>query len=119
MVVFHMLRPVAHVAASYDKRARNPKDEWDPLRNLVNCVHELNVMHNFLLDWHRMAPVDRPHKLIYVNYSKVFSDFEYAMNLFREIGVLETGALRSQASRRKETAGFCCHPRSARARTRL
>lgn len=84
--VFHILRPVALVAASYHARAMNPKDEWDPLRNLHNAIDELNVMHRFILDWHAQGEMASGHRLFYVDNTKVFKDLGYLLGLFYEMG---------------------------------
>jgi hypothetical protein len=88
VTVFHILRSVAQIAESYQTRAENPNDNWDPLRDLGNCIHELNVMHRFILDWDALGQMHAAHKLIYVDYNRVFSEFDYAMELFDKLGIV-------------------------------
>ena len=98
MTVLHILRSPPHVAASYDARARNPADQWDPLRDLGNCIHELNVMHRFIADWHRAGAMPDGHRLVFVDYERVFRDLEYALGLFETIGVADPGSERLRGS---------------------
>ncbi|MBS4009601.1 MAG: hypothetical protein KGZ72_02475 [Roseovarius sp.] len=97
--VFHILRPVALVAASYHARAMNPNDEWDPLRNLHNAIDELNVMHQFILDWHAQGEMESSHRLFYVDYSRVFTDLDYLVDLFHQMGHFVNGDLRQRLSK--------------------
>lgn len=94
MTVLHILRAPLHVAASYNARARNPEDQWDPLRDIGNCIHELNVMHRFILDWHRAGTMEAGHRLVFVDYERAFRDLDYAMGLFEAIGVDDHGSER-------------------------
>lgn len=82
VTVFHILRPVALVAAFYHARAMNPDDDWDPLRNLDNAIDELNVMHRFILDWHESGTMAAGHRLVYVDYARVFTELDYQTSLF-------------------------------------
>jgi hypothetical protein len=86
ITVFHMLRSVELVAASYQSRALNPKDQWDPLRGLENAIDEMNVMHRFILDLHRSGSLGQNHRLIYVDYNKAFSNLDYVLDLFEALG---------------------------------
>jgi len=94
VVVLHILRAPLLVAASYQRRAANPDDGWDPLRDLGNCIDEINVMHRFLLDWHRDGNMAPRHRLIHVDYDRAFRDPDYAIGLFETIGVQDLGASR-------------------------
>jgi hypothetical protein len=88
------------VAASYDVRARNATGHnWDPLRNVQNCVHELNVMHRFLLDQAATPSLAPGHAMIHVNYDRVFRDTEDAIDLFDRSGIADARALRSSITR--------------------
>jgi len=97
--VFHILRHPLLVAASYKRRAADPEDEWDPLRNLGNCIDELNVMHRFLLEWQGRAKMRPNHQLIYVDYDQVFRNVDYALDLFRAIGANGPEASRGAVNR--------------------
>jgi hypothetical protein len=99
VTVLHMLRDPALVAASYKRRADNPEDGWDPLRDLDNCIHELNVMHRFLVDWTRSADPASDHQLIFVDYDRAFRDGDYVMDLFKAIGVDRPDASRGGVNR--------------------
>lgn len=95
VTVFHLLRPVLHVAASYHARAANPEDIWEPLRDIGLCIDEMNVMHRFLLG-QAAAPQGNPaHRLVFVDYHRVFSDTEYAAGLFTRLGAACGPALRA------------------------
>ena len=90
VVVFHILRDCADVVASYQKRADDPADPWDPLRTAENCIHELNITHRFIRDMAAGAEKEvlgPKHELVYVDYDRVFTDPEIALSLFRTLGV--------------------------------
>lgn len=90
VVVFHILRDCAHVAASYQKRANNPDDEWDPLRGLSNCIHEMNVTHRFIRDMEAGGGnefVGPRHELLYVDYARVFLERDEALSLFSRLDI--------------------------------
>lgn len=102
VTVFHILRSVAHIAESYQTRAENPNDNWDPLRGLGNCIHELNVMHRFILDWDAEGQMQAAHRLVYVDYNRVFSEFDYAMALFDRLGIARGETLQRLVSDNQE-----------------
>lgn len=89
VTVFHMCRNLLDIGLSYDKRAKDPEDHWEPLRNIHRCVHELNVMHQFILDYAE-RPAKPQHKMIYVDYGKVFRNVAYAVSMFAPFGALIT-----------------------------
>ena len=103
LTVLHVLRNPVLVAASYQRRAADPEDEWDPLRDLGNCIDEFNVMHQFLLDWADIA-VAQGHQVIYVDYEQVFRDPDYAVGLFQAIGVTDPEASRGAIIRFQEAS---------------
>lgn len=95
VTVFHILRSVELVAVSYQRRAENPEDSWDPLRDLGNAIDELNVMHQFILDWEEQGQTAPGHKVVYVDYNRAFSDFDYAMELFSHVEISAPEAMAS------------------------
>lgn len=86
VTVFHILRPVLQVAASYQTRAANPADQWDPLKDIRICIDEMNVMHRFLLERAEAGTGagagDPDHRLVFVDYHRVFADPGCAAGLF-------------------------------------
>lgn len=97
--VLHILRSVLLVANSYQTRASNPQDEWDPLRGLNNVIDELNVTHQWIVDQAELSL--RPqHVLKFVDYSKMFTDCDYAL------GILETVGIETDEKIRSKVQGF-------------
>lgn len=86
VTVFHMLRDVLDVCASYLKRAQDPKDNWDRLRGLSQCIHELNVMHRLIQQMNDGFELRDNHKVVYVDYMRMFKDEAYAANVLEQSG---------------------------------
>ncbi|MFT6535116.1 MAG: hypothetical protein ACJAQU_000004 [Loktanella salsilacus] len=86
VTVFHMLRDVLAVCASYSKRAQNPKDSWDTLRGLSQCIHELNMSHRLIQQMHEGFELQHNHHVVYVDYMRMFRDGPYATSVLEQAG---------------------------------
>lgn len=87
VVVYHMLRNVAEVCLSYQKRADKRGIGWDPARDVMHCLHEMNIMHRLIIDLDAQPRFRPRHKVVYVDYKQVFCSDSYAQTVFAEAGI--------------------------------
>jgi tetratricopeptide (TPR) repeat protein len=89
VVIFHVLRPIRHVCLSYQRRAEDP-DNWDVLRTVDQCVHEINVMNRFICEFEQ-EPLSARHRFLPVAYERVFTEPDHAQSLFSELELPTAG----------------------------
>jgi hypothetical protein len=90
VVVFNILRDCAYIAASYEQRANNPNDKWNALRDLDNCILELNTTYRFIRDMDLPSNsgfIGNDHEIINLSYDRVFTDLDYAKELIAKLGM--------------------------------
>ena len=97
--ILHILRNVKQVCFSYQMRSENPHDIWDRSKDVSHCVHELNIMHRFIIDQPDAFPLSSSHRILYVDYEKIFRDVEYAINVFCKLGLNVDSTLRRKIER--------------------
>lgn len=84
--VIHVFRNIYDVCQSYQKRAANPKDIWHETKGIEQCIYEINLMLDYIVQlFETRSPLLKD--LIFTDYASIFSCVDSALALFRTLGV--------------------------------